>query len=299
MKPKHQGGYTTLHTDLCERTLVTLLRGLGPWKAGVYLAGGLVPRYLIARWPEAQDGPPAHAGTTDVDLVLDLQMLASVDAYRRLEQNLKALGFVRGTNDEGRAQHFSWRKPVGGGITVVVDLLCDAGLDEGGQTAELPGERRLSALKIPGGHLVVEDHVVVELTATLLDERGVATETVRVCNIVPFVVLKVLAYEDRFEEKDAYDLVYCLMHYGQGPKDVAAQFVDRLARWPEEPLLPRAVEILRTRFASDERTPGARKDGPTSYARFLADPGRRERDARHRQDAADVVEQFLRELGKI
>ncbi|GIW07422.1 MAG: hypothetical protein KatS3mg060_2227 [Dehalococcoidia bacterium] len=296
MKPKHQGGYTALHAELCERTLVTLLRGLGPWKTGVYLAGGLVPRYLIARPPEGQPGPPPHAGTTDVDLVLDLQVLASVEAYRRLEQNLRALGFVRGTNEEGRVQHFSWRKPVGDGVTVVVDLLCDADLGEGGQVAELPGERRLSALKIPGAHLVVADHVEVELTATLLDERGVATETVRVANVVPFVVLKALAYEDRFEEKDAYDLIYCLMHFGRGPEDVAARFAEHLARWPEELLLPRALEILRTRFASDERTPGARKDGPISYARFLADPGRRDLDARHRQDAAAVVELFLRSL---
>ncbi len=296
MKPKHQGGYTALHADLCERALVTLLRGLGPWKAGVYLAGGLVPRYLIQRQTEGQQSSPPHAGTTDVDLVLDLQVLATVEAYRRLEQNLRALGFVRGANDEGRAQHFSWRRPVGGGITVVVDLLCDADGGAGGEIAELPGERRLSALKIPGAHLIIRDHIVVELTAALLDERGVATETVRLANVVPFVVLKALAYEDRFEEKDAYDLVYCLMHYGRGPEDVAAQFADRLALWPDEPLLPRAVEILRTRFTSDEHTGGARKDGPISYARFLADPGRRDLDARHRQDAAAVVELFLSAL---
>ncbi len=193
-------------------------------------------------------------------------------------------------------QRFLWRKPVGGGITVVVDLLCDADGGEGGQVAELPGERRLSALKIPGAHHIIRDHIEVELTAALLDERGVATETVRVTNVVPCVVLKALAYEDRFEERDAYDLIYCLMHYGRRPEDVAAQFADRLALWPDEPLLPRAVEILRARFASDERTAGARKDGPISYARFLADPGRRDLDARHRQDAAAVVELFLRAL---
>jgi len=42
MKPGHRGGYTAAHATLCERTLVTLLRGLGPWKGGVYLIGGLV-----------------------------------------------------------------------------------------------------------------------------------------------------------------------------------------------------------------------------------------------------------------
>ena len=296
VKPKHQGGYTALHAELCERTLVTLLRGLGPWKAGIYVAGGLVPRYLIPRRVEAEYSPPPHAGTTDVDLVLDLDVLATVDAYRRLEQNLKSLGFVRGSNDEGRVQHFSWRKPIGGGVTVVVDLLCNSSLTEGGHVTELPGERRLSALKIPGAHLVITDHVEIELTAPLLDERGVASETVRVANIVPFIVLKALAYDDRFEEKDAYDLIYCLMHYGQGPEDVASQFADRLVRWQHEPLLPEALAILRARFASDEQTPGARKDGPISYARFLADPGRSDRDARHRQDATAVVEMFLRAM---
>ena len=47
MKPRHVGGYTPRHTLLCERTLVTLMRGLGPWTQCAYLMGGLVPRYLI------------------------------------------------------------------------------------------------------------------------------------------------------------------------------------------------------------------------------------------------------------
>jgi hypothetical protein len=297
MKPKHRGGYTTLHADLCERTLVTLLRGLGPWKSGVYLAGGLVPRYLISHQPDDDHQPPPHAGTTDVDLVLDLHLLSGVDAYRRLEQNLKALGLERGTNEAGNAQHFSWRKPVGGGITVVVDLLCEASdQSQAGRVTDLPGERRLSALQIPGAHLVLDDYREVQITAELLEERGQATEIIRVANIVPFIVLKALAYDDRFEEKDAYDIIYCLMHYGRGPEEVAGLFADRLQRWPDEPLLPDALHVLRTRFASDSNIPGYRKDGPTSYARFLANPGQPNLNARNRQDAAAVIDLLLRSI---
>lgn len=298
MKPKHQGGYTSLHAELCERTLVTLLRGLGPWKAGIYLIGGLAPRYLIAL-PSDEEVRQPHAGTTDVDIVLDLDMLAEVEAYRRLEENLKALGFVRGTNEEGNPQHYSWRKPIGQGITIVVDLLCDASVEEGGQVARLAGERRLSALKIPGAHLAIEDYVEVEITAELLDERGVATERVRVANIVPFIVLKALAYDDRLEQKDAYDLIYCLMYYQTGPTDVAAAFARSLQQWLDEPLLQRAVEILRTRFASDDRVLGYRKDGPTGYAGFLTDPGRRDLDDLNRRNASAVVELFLSTLEEL
>lgn len=55
-----------------ERVLATLLRELGPWKDSIYLVGGLVPRYLVTARPPAM---PAHAGTMDVDVVID-QLLA-------------------------------------------------------------------------------------------------------------------------------------------------------------------------------------------------------------------------------
>ncbi len=298
MKPKHQGGYTAYHAQLCERTLVTLLRGLGPWKTGIYLIGGLVPRYLISPSNDT-DAPPTHAGTTDVDIVLDLSVLASVNAYHTLEQNLKNLGFVRGSNEEGQAQHHSWRKPVTDAITIVVDLLCDSEAARDARIIKLPRERRLSALSIPGAHLVAVDPVEVSLTAELLDDLGVVTEVIRIANIVPFVVLKALAFKDRLEEKDAYDLVYCLRYYRKGPESVAEAFALATHRLPDEPLVAQAVKILRDHFATDERTPGMRKDGPTSYARFCTDPGRSDLDARNRRDAVATVEAFLTHLARL
>ena len=76
-KPATLDGYSDQYTVDCERVLVTLLRGLGPWKDSVYLVGGLTPRYLVAARPPAV---PAHAGTMDVDIVIDLQILADTQA---------------------------------------------------------------------------------------------------------------------------------------------------------------------------------------------------------------------------
>lgn len=57
-KPTTRVGYSDEHTIDCERLLVTLLRGLGPWKHSVFLVGGLAPRYIVRARPPAV---PAHA----------------------------------------------------------------------------------------------------------------------------------------------------------------------------------------------------------------------------------------------
>jgi hypothetical protein len=297
MKPRHQGGYDAAHTDYCERTLVTLLRGLGPWKESVYLIGGLVPRYLIKQRVETE-GPPPHIGTTDVDIVLDLQVLADVEAYHRLEENLRRMGFERGQNDEGRTQHHRWVRPIREGVTIVLDLLCDVPDTEGSRVVKLSGDARgLSAIEIPGAHFVFGDYIEVSITAELLDDRGVATEVVRVAGIAPFVMLKALAYDERAEEKDAYDLVYTIANYEGGPEAVADLFADRANRAGDDrALFDRAVAALRSRFASDDKTEGHRKDGPTSYARFLTDPARTDQDALNRRNASAVIEAFLGRL---
>lgn len=52
-KPATLDGYSDHYTVDCERVLMTLLRGLGPWKESVFLVRGLTPRYLVAARPPA------------------------------------------------------------------------------------------------------------------------------------------------------------------------------------------------------------------------------------------------------
>lgn len=103
-KPATLDGYSDQYTIDYERVLGTLLRGLGPWKDSVYLVGGLTPRYLVAARPPVV---PAHTGTLDVDIVIDLQILADTEAYHTLEDNLTKMGFERAENE--KQQTLSWR----------------------------------------------------------------------------------------------------------------------------------------------------------------------------------------------
>jgi hypothetical protein len=105
-KPQILTEYSADVTRDCERVLVTLLSGLGPWRDSVFLVGGLAPRYIVTKRPP--DVPP-HAGTGDIDVVVDLSILADTEAYRTLEQNLKKMGFERAQNGKGNKVNWRWQ----------------------------------------------------------------------------------------------------------------------------------------------------------------------------------------------
>lgn len=115
--PTHYGDYDDHATQACERVLVTLLRGLGPWKRCVYLVGGLTPRYLV---PDPPTSVRSHAGTRDVDLVVDLPLLVEVEAYRTLERNFRDLGLRRATNEDGSRPSWRWERRTDANTLVVV-----------------------------------------------------------------------------------------------------------------------------------------------------------------------------------
>ena len=167
-KPATLEGYSDQYTVDCERLLVTLLRGRGPWKESVFLVGGLTPRYLVAARPPAV---PAHAVTLDVDIVIDQQILTDTAAYRTLEENLRAMRFERSTNEGGQKLSWRWQTRIENGALMVVELLADAPEIAGGRVEPLPTEGNISALNIPHSSIVFEMHRVAEIPATSLAAR--------------------------------------------------------------------------------------------------------------------------------
>ncbi len=292
-KPATRDGYSDEYTIDCERVLVTLLRGLGPWKDSVFLVGGLTPRYLVAARPPAV---PPHAGTQDVDVVIDFQILANTDAYHTLEENLKKLGFERAENERRQKISWRWQTRTEHGALIVLELLADAPDVAGGKVQALPTEGTISALNIPHSSIVFDMHRVVEIKAELLGGNGVATEKIRHANVVSFTCLKAFAFDDRFERKDAHDLIYCIEHAQEGMRAVAEAFQTERAG-KHGGVIQRALEILRVRFATADDTEGYRKDGPVAVAKFELgesdEPELREARALRQREVSDVIEQLL------
>jgi hypothetical protein len=296
-KPNTFAGYSPDHTQDCERVLVTLLRGLGPWKDSVYLIGGLTPRYLVpARPPEV----PAHTATLDVDVLVDLQLLANTEAYLSLEQNLKRLGFERGENDARQKVGWRWQARTEKGALMVVELLSDTPDLAGGKVKPLPTQDRLSTLNIPKASIVFDLHQEREIRAELLGGNGVASVKVKHADLVAFTCLKAFAFEDRGERKDAHDLVYCVEHAPDGLDAVATRFIAALGG-KHATVIREALAVLSRRFANDEKTEGYRKDGPVAVARFEIgedlEPSQVELRALRQRQTNNVIERLLKMLG--
>lgn len=289
-KPQFHNLFDRQVTEDGERVLVTLLRGLGPWRESVFLVGGLAPAYIVNR--REPDVPP-HAGTGDVDVVVDLAMLANTEAYRTLEKNLKAMGFERGQNDAGATVNWRWKVKMEHGGTLVLEFLADDPDLRGGKITELPTEGNVSAINIPYASMVFDLHDKIEVTVELLGEAGRHTQVIAYANIVSFTCLKAFAFDHRFERKDAHDLIYCLEHIDGGLDEVIASFAKALAGPHREPIL-QALDLLRAHFAPNPDE-GYLQNGPVAVALFeLTDAGdlREARLLRQRQ-ASDVIERLL------
>lgn len=294
MKPTVARGYDNEVTQNCERVLVTLLRGLGPWKDSVYLVGGLTPRYLItARPPDV----PAHARTGDVDIVVEMQMLADTEAYHSLEENLRKLGFARAENAKGEKVSWRWERKIDGSATIILELLADDPELGGGKVQPLPTEGSISALNIPHASMVFDLHERRDISAELLDDNGVATETIRHADIVCFTCLKAFALDQRYERKDAHDLVYCIEHFEAGLDAVVEAFKAALTGKHRAPV-EAALGILAKRFADDAAAQGFEKDGPVAVSRFELGEDAAQRDVRilRQRDVSVLIMDLLRRI---
>jgi hypothetical protein len=254
------------------------LGDLGPWRERIYLAGGLAPRYLVGQLPE---GAQAHVGTTDVDLIVGLALGDEAsETYRTLQNNLEKSGF------EQRDPSFRWTRDVEG-VSVAIEFLCETDSVAPGRIfrpKEFAGSK-FGAFNVRGAQLAREDFIEREIEAERLDGGGRSRITVRVANVLPYTVLKIFAFQDRHENKDAYDLAFTLFNYEGGPaaagKAASASPVRAHAH------VEAALRLLEERFRD------IAQDAPNAYASFLADPDDEEARARLRQEAVAIVRNFL------
>jgi len=228
-KPRHRSGYNREETEQVEAALLTVAVTLGALMDRICIVGGLVPSLLIDQEvgpdPETEAG---HPGTNDLDVALAIALLHD-EQYAELGERLRQEGFGPDENSKGNPTPQRWKL---GSLKVTIDFLLPPipGAEDGGRMQPLEGD--LSAMITPGLQLAENEReeVVVE-GHTLKGER--VKRAIPVCGPATFVVLKALAFTDRGEPKDAFDLVYILRRWPRGIADIVARLGPHIGADPE------------------------------------------------------------------
>lgn len=271
-----QRDYSEDLVKAARSVLLELVHLLGEYRDHIVLVGGWVPEILLG----SEESP--HIGSIDVDLALNHLKLRD-EGYKSIKKLLFERGYLQGKNPS-----IFERKVViaGNEITVQVDLLSGEyqGTGKSHRHQKIQGGL---ARKTRGCDLAFENPIVVTIEGEL---PGGARDTVklRVASIVPFLVMKGMALDNRLKEKDAWDIYYCFQNFPGGLENLILKFLPHL----NHGLVQEGLGKIASHFRSE------RDMGPKFVADFeeLTDP--EERAVRER-DAYEKIRYVLEKLGII
>ncbi|HOH74076.1 MAG TPA: hypothetical protein PLS43_10615 [Syntrophales bacterium] len=245
----------------------------------VVVVGGLVPSLIIDP-ALLSSGTAAHVGTMDLDVGLALAIFDE-NRYETLTKRLRGAGMVPDRNENGREVFQRWRMSACEKVTVDFLIPPSDTTEKGGKLKHIRSD--FAAIVTPGLRLAFLDRERIALSGkTIMGET--ADREVWVCGPGAYTVLKALAFENRGENKDAYDLYFVLRNYGTGVGDVVA----RLRPLREETETKKAVAILKRDFLENNGL------GPRRVSEFLTGGGNDEIQA----DVVGFVRMLLKELGQ-
>ncbi len=281
-KPIFASDYTKENVELVRQTALYVATKIGDLLDHCVIVGGLVPSLLIPdeSLPADED---VHIGTMDLDLGLSLALL-DTKRYEDLKIRLVRAGFKPDENEDGNPTLQRWQISPASGLKVTVDFLIPPSLDDdrGGELRHI--EQDLAAVITPGLHLAFKDKQEVPLEgATLLGEK--ASRHIWICGPGAFVVLKALAFDQRGENKDAYDLYFVIRNYGSGVNDVYSHLAPLLNKVETK----KALEILSRDFSEPDLI------GPSRVAQFLYQSPQ----ANLQADVVGFVRELLIKCGQI
>jgi hypothetical protein len=269
-----QKDYSAELVKAARSVLLELFHLLGAYWEHIVLVGGWVPEFLLS----TQD--KHHVGSIDVDLALNHLELRD-EGYRSIQSLLFERGYTQGK------QPFIFHRKVmvaGNEIDVQVDLLSGEyeGTGKGHRHQRVQGGL---ARKTRGCDLAFQNPAVVTVEGEL---PGGAKDSVQVqvSAIVPFLVMKGMALDDRLKEKDAWDIYYCLLNYPEGLDRIAEEFRPYL----ENGLVKEGLQKIARHFESEKHV------GPRFVADFEEITDTEQREIKER-DAYERVNRLLESIG--
>jgi hypothetical protein len=272
MKPGAYADYDSGKVALAESALFTIWPNLEPWYDDLVLVGGLVPRYICGDTSVPRLLP--RPVTLDADIGIALG--ASAGGMSSLQFALLEKGFYKATSPEGLIRY---EKKVGD-YSVPVDFLTDAPPHtQGSATVD-----DIVASILPGINRALATARTLKVTGTDLAGNR-QTATLRVCEVGPFLALKFRAFLHREQPKDAFDILYTLLHYDRGSTAAVAAFAEEIR--PQNTAWPDALLCLQRHFESEASL------GPSKAAQFFPGPAASSEPADLRFQRLQIQQEML------
>jgi hypothetical protein len=208
---------------VAELALVRVVHHYGG-TPGFVLLGGLVPALLCS------SSGRVHAGTTDVDVQVDLEIAGGSVEAGRLEQALRNAEFEPGGE-------YIWRWKLAGSPTVVkFELLADLDTEPNEAVIAFDDCDELGAVNLRGTGYAARDTVIHKIT---VKDHGTWREAeITVTGLAGFLLAKMAAAHGRRKPKDWYDVAFVLLHNDYGDPSAAAARVREV--------FPDAIGAIRT-----------------------------------------------------
>ena len=233
-----------------EAALVRVVHHYGS-KPEFVLIGGLVPELLCTTTAIN------HAGTTDIDVQIDLEIATGSVNAARLEQALRNAEFEPDSNQIWCWYTHSSSQPA----IIKFELLADLVDEPANITLNFDDCDMLGAANVRGTGFATSDTAVHPLSAVV---GGVWRNVeVNVTGLAGFLLTKTAAAYSRRQPKDWYDIAYVLLNNDHGGPAAAAEEVRSRFSADLDPIEP-MLQDLGANFADPHA------QGPMAYSSQLA-----------------------------
>lgn len=183
-------------------------------KPDFVLLGGLVPELLCS------DSTWLHAGTTDVDVQVNLEIAAGAINAGRLERALKTAKF-----EPSEDKVWRWNQVDADGQHTLVkfELLADLDHERAEAVISFLGAQELGAVNLRGTGYAVTGAVEHKFRAEV--DGAVRVVRLDVAGLPGYLMAKAAAANGRHKDKDWYDIAFVLLHNNAGGHEEAARQV--------------------------------------------------------------------------
>ncbi|MDO9545687.1 MAG: hypothetical protein Q7J07_02925 [Pelolinea sp.] len=206
--------YIPEEVSAAKSVLIEVMHILGDYRDEVILVGGWVPEMFFPK------SIIPHVGSNDVDILLNHNEIDN-SKYKTIKKLLENRGYF-----QSEEQPFIFYKRViiknGSAVTVQVDFL--SGEFQGtGKNRRTQKVQDMKPRKVRGGDLAYTHTENIKLCGKLPNGTNGQVDF-KIVALPAFIIMKGIALKNRMKEKDAFDIYFCLLQFGENIKSLTDKF---------------------------------------------------------------------------